>query len=254
METITATLPPAILWAAAQFASSDPAKDVLTFIQVTKNDDGYISIITTDGCRAFRVILPPCEDYSLSTDQLLIRAAGFKKVGGLLKGKLAVFGETVNPDMPSGDLTSVCRIIGHKSETVEFREASLGGKYAPIYPNVPQLWPDTFICEPGLPIAFNSTYVAEFMKVADKLSHNGVVSVVSNYPTTPVVFSCGWDTASDGIQINYLLMPVQLQTDEFKSLESVYKDKQQTKANDARELAAYRSGQTCSVVRPAVTA
>jgi hypothetical protein len=243
------TLPPSILWAAAQFASSDPVKDSLTYIQVTKDADGYISIITTDGHRAFRVILPPCDDYSLSADQMLIRANAFKKVGGLLKGKLAVFSDTVNPDLTSGDLISTCRIVGHKSETVEIREANIGGKFAPTYPNVPQLWPDTFICEPGLPIAFNASYVAEFMKVAEKLSPKGVVSMFTNYNITPLVYECNWQ---DGVKIRYLLMPVQLRSDEFKALESAYKDKQTARANDLRELAAYRTGQTVSL--PRVTA
>jgi hypothetical protein len=249
MQNVIATLPPAILWAAAQFASNDPAKNCLTFIQVTKNDDGYISIITTDGHRAFRVILPPCDDYSLSCDQLLIRAGAFKKVGSLLKGKLAVFSETVNPDLPSGDLISTCRIVGYKCETVEIREANIGGKYSPTYPNVPQLWPDTFSCEPGLPIAFNATYAAEFMKVAEKLSPEGVVSMFTNYNITPLVYRCHWQ---DGIMINYLLMPVQLRSDEFKALESAYKERQTARENDSRELAAYRTGQTVSL--PRVTA
>jgi hypothetical protein len=246
---MTTLLPPSILWAAAQFASTDPNKDCLTYIQAKKDADGCISIITTDGHRAFRVILPPCDDYSLSAEEVLIRASAFKKAGGLLKGKVAIFDLAADADLPGLNYAGTCRIIGHKMETLELRPVEVAGKYAPTYPNVPQLWPDTFSCEPGLPIAFNASYVAEFMKVAEKLSPNGVVSMETNSHITPIVYQCYWN---DDIKIRYLLMPVQLRSDEFKALESAYKEKQQTKANDSRELAAYRTGQTVSLPRVTV--
>jgi len=78
------------------------------------------------------------------------------------------------------------------------------------YPHIDQLIPDKFTNEPGKPIAFNASYLADFGKVVGKAS-NGVIKMFTNHPVTPMIFeaACNLEGLED-TKLQYLLMPVQV--------------------------------------------
>jgi hypothetical protein len=214
-----AVLPYWPIWAAAQFASDDEAKQLLQFVHVWRDGDCF-QIESTDGHRAFRYRLPAWGGSAATCvlptlwrvpDQgLLLHAKALKKAVNY--GKLL----TVTHDM---------RAVFHggkKDALTELSSVNLAGHYSVHtaddcgkvgqYPNINQLWPQSFSNEPGKPWAFNARYLKEWCAVVEKLSHNGVTRTEGNAASTPFVFSCSYEPrigqhGSDA-QLELLLMPV----------------------------------------------
>lgn len=213
----TAVLPYWPVWAAAQFASTDEAKQLLQFVHVWRDGDVF-QIESTDGHRAFRYRFPAWDSSCMPTlwrvpDQgLLLHAKALRKA--VPYGKLL----TVTDEM---------RAVFHggkKEALVELSSVNLAGHFSVhtaadcgrvgTYPNINQLWPERYSNQPNRPWAFNARYLKEWCAVVEKLSHNGVTRTESNAATNPFVFACSYQPrigqhASEP-ELELLLMPVQI--------------------------------------------
>lgn len=198
---IEACLPAPILHIAAQFASTDDAKQLLQCIYATKSDKG-IEVASTDGHRLFRFVMP----FKTASDLYKVNSS----IGLKLDAKL--FKKKVNyaKDVIIGTDKSI-EFIGGKGK----RKDPLEKRYQlqeidGVYPNYNQLFPDSFSNEPKKAIAFNAKYLSEFCQMVTKYS-NGTLKMVTNHPTTPVVFTACCDVEGlEGFELEYLLMPIQI--------------------------------------------
>ena len=196
---IIGCLPYQLLHIASTFASKDEAKQLLQIIHV-RLEKGLIRIASTDGHRLFRVEFKSNDkNFYLDDDvtELKLDARAFKKSN--LKAEKAIiynngFSQVFNKKHRYG-VDPVNPI---------FWKSSIEG----TFPHIDQLIPDKFTNEPGKPIAFNASYLADFGKVVAKAS-NGVVRMFTNAPTTPMMFeaACNLEGLEDN-KIQYLLMPV----------------------------------------------
>ena len=225
-DPIVALVPAPILWAAAQFASTDPSKELLNCICLktvviksqTKEAAAEIvgpgvEITSTDGHRLFRAVIPTSDHFFGYADQI-DNEVGFKLQAKPLKkrvpyahyalvsksGRVELIGgkkAKSSTGLPQDNLTSIYA-SSHPFETARF-------------PNCAQLIPDHYGIGTEAPIAFNARYLADFCDVVSKLSSNGVVKMRRNHKTTPAVFSCLYELFSVGfIDLECLIMPVQI--------------------------------------------
>ena len=215
-----AVLPYWPLWAAAQFASTDPAKELLNFIHVHKVTEGastYIQIESTDGHRAFRYRLPTVDTsfiptfWSVPDGGLMLLAKPLKKAQSY--AKLVTVSDDLRVTFHGGKKAAVDEIGSLKIESFYgISSASHAAHYT--FPAINQLWPDSFNNEPKKTFAFNACYLKEWFSVVDKLSTNGISRVDCNAPTTPFVFRCRYEprigTHGSDAMLELLLMPVQI--------------------------------------------
>ena len=196
-----ASLPYFPLYVAAQFASKDQAKLLLTTINVEKVGDN-VEITSTDGHRCFRFVFPSDNTFFVNSDKsrwhISIDANVFRKK--FINGAVRV-------DIYNSD--NNCNLIDKNHKTL----ISLYGWRTPeygTYPNCNQLFPDDY--KELKKIAFNADYLASFCKMVSKFSPNGTVKM--NF--THTVGSCVMesDIEIEGIdaelKMEYLLMPVQV--------------------------------------------
>ena len=212
-----AVLPYWPIWAAAQFASTDEAKDRLQFVHVWRDCDAF-QIESTDGHRAFRYRIPTwnadCTPtlWRIPDGGVLLPAKPLKKA--VSKAKLLTVSQDLRATFHGGpkgsldELSSVNCAGTFSVHTAEDWKPERSGEY----PQLNQLWPDTFSNNAGNPFAFNATYLKQWFSVVEKLSHNGVIKVRCNSARTPFVMSssyvpqAGQHFASPEMEL--LLMPV----------------------------------------------
>jgi len=206
---IIGCLPYQLLHIASHFSSKDEAKQLLQIIHV-RLEKGLIRIASTDGHRLFRVEFKSNEEtfylddgaQGMSIDdviELKLDARAFKK-SNLRAEKVIIH------DNGFSQVFNKKHRYGIDTASNVFWKSSIEG----TYPHIDQLIPDKFTNEPGKPIAFNASYLADFGKVVTKAS-NGVVRMSINAPTTPMVFeaTCNLEGLED-TKIQYLLMPIQI--------------------------------------------
>jgi hypothetical protein len=113
---------------------------------------------------------------------------------------------------------------GKKYELTELVSVNLAGFFGvnnanescpPTFPQINQLWPDTFTNAPARPFAFNARYLKEWFAVVDKLSTNGISRTQCNGATTPFVLDCSYEQCIGqhneyDAKLELLLMPVQI--------------------------------------------
>ena len=198
---IIGCLPYQVLHIASHFASKDEAKQLLQIIHV-RLENGLIRIASTDGHRLFRFEFKSNEkNFYLDDDvtELKLDARAFKK-SNLKAEKVIIhnngFSQVFNKK----------HRFGIDPVNPVFWKSSIEG----TFPHVDQLIPDKFSNEPGKPIAFNASYLADFGKIVGKAS-NGVIKMFTNAPTTPMIFeaACNIEGLED-TKLQYLLMPVQV--------------------------------------------
>ena len=239
-----AILPAPILWAAAQFASKDAGKAALCQIQLTRSDSGAVTVRSVDGHKTFRVTLP-AELAHLEAAELLIPAAEWTK-----PGKLLTAAEWVQ--LRTDGTAAAVRADGLSVELRQWFDPNRPGasqEYRPQFPNLDQVWPDRFECEPGALIGANGNYLSTIATVAAKLSPSGWVTMESNAPTQPLQFTAPYRETDAVLQ--FLLMPVQIRNsaDAIASQEAK-RDRDRQRAADAAELERYR--QAAATQLPAV--
>lgn len=227
-DPIVALVPAPILWAAAQFASTDPSKELLNCICLktvviksqTKeagDNDQYVGpgveITSTDGHRLFRAVIPASDHFFGYADQI-DNALGFKLQAKPLKKRVpyahyALVSKSGRVELIGGKKAKAA--TGLPQENLSSVYASSHPFETACFPNCAQLIPDHYGQGTETPIAFNARYLAEFCSVVDKLSSNNVVKMRRNHRTTPAVFSCLYDLFSVGfIDLECLIMPVQI--------------------------------------------
>ena len=231
-ETV-AILPPRILWAAAQFASTDKGKPALTTIQAEQSEaGGSLTIRSVDGHRAFRTMLPAQLAYIQSPDpaELRIDASQWRTIGRILSAEHAHL---------KSDGTA--HLINSKGLTVEIRQWQT--PIADKFPNITQIWPDQFPCEPGLPVRVDAAYVAQIATVAAKLSPSATVSFETGTTTSPMQWLATYAQGEHTAEVEVLLMPVQVRNSgpRYQFLEAERAARELAARRDARELAAFRA-------------
>jgi hypothetical protein len=204
-EGTIACLPAQVLYVAAQFASRDETKQALQLISVRRTGE-QITIESTDGHRAFRFRLSAGEHWYLEREQLLLNAASFRK--RIAHGHWALVSDRGVAEVLGGRISK-----GGKFPPADLIEARPWKHAADCYayPQLDQLWPDKFKNAAGGAIAWNASYLGQFLAEVSRYSHNGVVRMECNSPTTPLVFSSSCELpALEGCELEYLLMPVQI--------------------------------------------
>jgi DNA polymerase III sliding clamp (beta) subunit (PCNA family) len=207
--TIIAALPPSILWGASFAASNDSSKGPICAIDIRKQANA-IRIAAVDGHRCFRCYLPASEAYFAPEDGCIrLSPKAFTKapsrkavVAEIDDGGIVFF-----KDKPGNVLSSVSWL------PEVWATADL------TFPNIDQIWPEdkSLSCKPGQFIAMNASYVADFAKVAAKISSNNIVRMLStDHAVSPMVWQCLFDNEwlsceeKSEIWLQYLLMPVQV--------------------------------------------
>lgn len=190
---MTALLPAQLLYVAAQFASNDEYKEVINSINVKRNDD-TITIISTDGHRAFKVSFEMNEQYHMDEEELNIHFKAFKK--RVAKARYVRLSDNIAEFRDvNGQMLSM-QPIQHVSGT---------------YPNFnTSIWPDTYQNNPEEAISFNAKYLADFLTEISRFSDNGNVIMQTNTPRTPLQFNGTLEVFGDLFEAFYLLMPVMI--------------------------------------------
>ena len=198
---IIGCLPYQLLHIASHFSSKDEAKQLLQIIHV-RLEKGLIRIASTDGHRLFRVEFKSNEkNFYLDDDviELKLDSRAFKKSN--LRAERVII-----HDNGFSQVFNKKHRYGVDPVNPIFWKSSIEG----TYPNIEQLIPESFTNQPGKPIAFNASYLADFGKVVTKAS-NGVIKMFTNHPIAPMIFeaACNIEGLEDN-KIQYLLMPVRV--------------------------------------------
>ena len=213
-----AVLPYWPVWAAAQFASDDAAKQLLNFVHVWRDGDA-LQVEATDGHRAFRYRMPA------------VTADGMETLWRLPEGgHLLLWAKPLKKAVAHASLLTVTRDLravfhgGKKGALAELSAVNVSGFFSVHqvedstkvgrYPQINQLWPDKFSNQPNGRFGFNARYLREWCAVVEKLSDNSVTSCVCNAAVTPFVWRANYEPRvgqhfSDA-QLELLLMPVQI--------------------------------------------
>ena len=206
-DPVVALVPAKLLWAAAQFASTDECKELLTTICLnTKVSDSgcYFEIASTDGHRLFRAVIPYSEHFFAYSD-LIDREKGFKIFAKPLKkavtyAQYAVVRKSGQVEFIGGKKSATDLLCSVNANAREWQNAT--------YPNYNQLIPQSFGANSEKPIAFNARYLSDFCKVVDKLSLNGTVKMQRNSSNTPAIFDCDYCLIDETtIKLECLIMP-----------------------------------------------
>ena len=214
-----AVLPYWPVWAAAQFASRDEAKEMLQFVHVWKADR-FIQIESTDGHRAFRYQLPVMDAHGETLWQgpekgLLLNAAALRKQ--VSKARLLTVDSELRCTFHGGNKTDLDEL----SSVTMGRVYTVGSvadceRMADSFPKLNGLWPDSFNNTPGKQFAFNARYLKEWFSVVEKLSTNGHSRIDCNASITPFVFSADYEPRVgqhfETPRMELLLMPVQVRS------------------------------------------
>lgn len=204
-----AFLPAQMLYVAAQFASVDPAKQVLAGILVRPAKSGGIEIDSTDGHRAFNVVCPD-SIWSCRKPLLLNPRSFIKRIS---------YAKTV--EICSKKNTNTAVIFGGKSPeptymmSVPWKWESEGFVGDPVtkYPDIDKLWPKSFHNSPGQHTGFNAAYMIDFCSQVKRYSWNQAVKMELNGAMNPIVLTS--TIHGDGLNdvvMRYLLMPIQIRT------------------------------------------
>lgn len=212
-DAIVALVPADLLWAAAQFASDDPCKELLSTVCLRSKAEG-LQITATDGRRLFDVVVPETEHFFCYREEIN-NERGFKLLAKPLKKRVGYAHYALI--RKSGTVEFIGGKKAKKAETLPTDNlCSINADCHPwqssSFPQTDQLWPTSFGQGTDRAQTFNSQYLASFCNVVTKLSPNGLVKIERNHSTTPVVFSCSYDVFSveESVQLRCLIMPVQV--------------------------------------------
>lgn len=195
---VTARIPFQLLHIASHFVHSDPLKQEIQFVSVSKVSGNQGLVQATDGHRAFRCFFPlkGDQDFFLEQDFLVEPKAAKKKVS---YGKVAAFSD------------HAMEVYGGRGPAMEFLEARpfLPPDFYDIakYPNLQGLWPDSYNWDLKGDVAFDAGYLASFLNLVAKYSEKGIVKMRGNATITPLEFETDFAEIS-GCQLQFLLMPV----------------------------------------------
>lgn len=188
-----AALPAQVIYIAAQFASSDETKHPLNCICISSEGDN-LAIMSTDGHRAFRFRFHS-SDLFWSSKSFCIPAKPLRK--RIAKANML--------DVKPSQLFLI------DCDSVLLSRMPVSVLDSAGYPNVDQLFPDSFKNEPGRPMGFCSRYLAQFLNEVTRFTDNEAVMMECNTPTSPAKFTSQCSIPLlQSYKLEYLLMPVQL--------------------------------------------
>ena len=159
---MTSVIPAQLLYVAAQFSALDDYKQMLTCVNV-KKDQEKIQITSTDGHRAFRVTFETNAHYYMGEDEVNILAKTVKKRVG--KARYAKIRDNV---VEYTDINRSMLMINptehHKGD----------------FPDVNSVWPTEYNNDPHLPIGFNPRLLSEFLVEVSRFGVNCMVKMETN--------------------------------------------------------------------------
>lgn len=207
-DPVIALVPAQLLWAAAQFASTDECRELLTTICLNtkvSDSDCYLEIASTDGHRLFKAVVPYSEHFFAYSDSI-DKEKGFKILAKPLKkavsyAKYAVIRKSGQVEFMGGKKSATDLLCSVNANARGWQDAP--------YPNYNRLIPESFGANSEKPIVFKAAYLSDFCKVVSKLSPQGTVKMQRNSDNTPAVFDCDY-CLIDGahIKLECLIMPV----------------------------------------------
>lgn len=214
-----AILPYWPVWAAAQFASVDEAKELIQFVHIWQDGEA-IQVESTDGHRAFRYRIPTQANtadgipplWRLPQQGLLLRAKPLQKA--VTYAKLLIITQDMRAVFHGGkqhalDELSSINLSGHYN----IHSASDCGEVG-RYPSINAIWPSSFTNQPNQRWAFNARFLREWGLVVEKLSPNAVTSMEGNGARNPFVLRCDYEPRigahDEDSQLELLLMPAQI--------------------------------------------
>lgn len=205
----SANLPAQLLCVAAQFASTDRAKEILTAIRVRPaGDNGGVIIDSVNGHSGFRVV---CPDPTWRCDQpLLLSAKALKKrIPNARRACINSF------DDGNGEWEIEARIMGDvgfmQSIPCTARGSTGNTLVVDNWPRFDELWPTEFSNAAHLPIRFSAKLLSDFLAQVSRYTDNSVVTMQHNTPTTPLVFTGTINQPESwlaDVTMEFLLMPV----------------------------------------------
>lgn len=207
--TIIATLPSALLWAASFASSSDGSKGTLCSIDI-RQEGSNIRIASIDGHRGFRCYLPSSDHFYAPAEPLRVAPRAFSK---------APSRKTLVAEIDDGGQVLFKDKLNQPSGAAVWTPDPWALSETP-FPNIDQVWPskDQLPSNPGAFISMNASYVADFAKIAAKISQGPHMRLYSaDSPHAPILWESllcnSWLDDSDALDereilLEYLLMPV----------------------------------------------
>jgi hypothetical protein len=205
----SANLPAQLLYVAAQFASTDPAKEKLTAIRVRPaGDDGGVIIDSVNGHSGFRVV---CPDPTWRCNQpLLLSAKALKKrIPHARRACINAFDDSQEIEARIMGGTGMSEFM----QSIPCTARDLTGNILAVdnWPNLDQLWPTEFSNAANAPIRFNAKLLSDFLSQVSRYTDNGIVTMQHNTPTTSLVFAGTINQPESwlaNVTMEFLLMPV----------------------------------------------
>jgi hypothetical protein len=200
--TVIAILPPSLLWAASFSASNDGAKGPLCAIDIRQSKE-TVRIAAVDGHRCFRCYVPT-GSFFVPEEPIRLSPKAFK----------APTKQTMTVEIDDSGLAFFKNKLGEITSSVSWLPDPWATSEQ-TFPNIDQIWPDdkSLSCCPNEFIAIDAAYIADFAKIATKLSSSGIIRMFSDKSASPMV----WRTLADNYWLNdqteetwleYLLMPL----------------------------------------------
>lgn len=200
-------VPAQLLLHIAKFASTDDSKPAITGVRISwgkaHNQAPYaLTIAAVDGHRAFRFRIPaghdllkdwdePTEDFQAVIDAAILR-------------KIPAAARSCHFTADASQLV----LSNGKGSVLGMQPVAKPGMYGERqFPNLDQLWPESFHYEPKRLIGINAGYMADVLKAISKLSSDGVSRMHFNHPTTPIVFEAKYMDDPE-LLLEFLVMPV----------------------------------------------
>ena len=204
-------LPAQVLLHASRFCRNDPNHPSLQGVrlqwQPTTCGDGTLTIAAVDGHRAMRVRIP-------SSSKLLGDWAPDHPFQAVIDGQILrkITAKASRAMVNTGGTQIV--LLDRKLNVLSMLPCQGPADYRHgsfSFPNLDQLWPESFTNEPKNTVGINAVYMKEVLDSIAKLSTNGIARMRFNTPTTPIVFEGTYDDDHD-INLEFMVMPVQIKS------------------------------------------
>jgi hypothetical protein len=195
----TITLPTELLHAASLYTSDDSSKGAIQSIGLRWHQaEKCLAILATNGHIAFRVKLPLQHITSL-----LDQDTGDQTRSVILKPKQF----SGKKPYPKVRLDHQQAQFLDRDDVVKCIEVFENTDHQ--YPQMDQLFPETYTCTPANSIGFNANYLSIIGKAVTMCTANSVCKFYSNTPTQPALFQAEWGIDPE-VLIDMLIMPVQI--------------------------------------------
>jgi hypothetical protein len=207
--TTIANLPAQLLYVAAQFASTDRVKELLTAIRVRPaGGNGGVIIDSVNGHSGFRVV---CPDPTWCCDQPLLLSAKALKKRIPHARRACINASNDNQEIEARIMGGAGMAEFMQSIPCTARGSTGSTLVVDSWPNYDRLRPTEFSNAANAPIRFNAQLLSDFLAQVSRYTDNGVVTMQHNTPTTPLVFTGTINQPESwlaDVTMEFLLMPV----------------------------------------------